>query len=111
MQGLEKLMLERATALLQSGEVDKVIGWKKGESYYDVSPATFTKDNLEGFVYNCFCGANLSKYLVAESKKENKDEIVDVAYAMASSIVGKEIEKGTYDLNVEDYLNKVDSNE
>ena len=41
---------------------------------------------------------------VAESKKEIKDEIVDVAYAMASSIVGKEIEKGTYDLNVEDYL-------
>ncbi|MBR3864532.1 MAG: 4Fe-4S dicluster domain-containing protein [Clostridia bacterium] len=72
MQGLEKLMLEKANALLQSGEVDRVIGWKKGESYYDVSPATFTKDNLEGFVYNCFCGANLSKYLVAESKKEGK---------------------------------------
>jgi len=48
---------------------------------------------------------------VAESKKQIKDEIVDVAYAMASNIVGKEIEKGTYDLNVEDYLNKVDNNE
>lgn len=48
---------------------------------------------------------------VAESKKEIKEEIVDVAYAMASSIVGKEIEKGSYDLKVEDYLNKVDANE
>ena len=72
MQGLEKLMLEKANALLQSGAVDKVISWKRGESYYDVSPATFTKDDLEGFVYNSFCGANLSKYLVAESKKDGK---------------------------------------
>ena len=48
---------------------------------------------------------------VAESQKQIKDEIVDVAYAMASSIVGKEIEKGTYDMNVEDYLKKVDVNE
>ena len=30
---------------------------------------------------------------------------------MASNIVGKEIEKGTYDLDVEDYLKKVDVNE
>lgn len=48
---------------------------------------------------------------VAESQDEIKKEIVDVAYAMASNIVGKEIEKGTYDLNVNDYLNKVDANE
>lgn len=48
---------------------------------------------------------------VAESQKEIKEQIVDVAYAMASNIVNKEIEKGTYELNVEDYLNKVDSDE
>ncbi len=48
---------------------------------------------------------------VAESQQEIKNEIVDVAYAMASNIVGKEIEKGSYDLNVDDYLNKVDANE
>ena len=30
---------------------------------------------------------------------------------MASHIVGKEIEKGTYDLDVEDYLKKVDVDE
>ena len=48
---------------------------------------------------------------VRESQKEIKNEIVDVAYEMASNIVGKEVKKGSYDLNVDDYLNKVDSNE
>ena len=72
MQGLEKIMLARAEELLNSGAVNRVIGWKQGESYYDNSPATFTKDNFDGFVYNGFCGSNLSKYLVNESKKEGK---------------------------------------
>ena len=48
---------------------------------------------------------------IADSQKEIRDEIVEVAYAMASNIVGKEIEKGSYQLNVDDYLNKVDANE
>lgn len=65
-------MLKRATEMLESGEVDRVIGWKKGQFYYDNSPATFTKGNLDGFVYNAFCGANLSKYLVEECKKGGK---------------------------------------
>ena len=70
MQRISELMLAKAKELLDSGKVDRVIGWKKGDFYYDVSPATFTKDNLDGFVYNSFCGANLSKYLVGECKKE-----------------------------------------
>lgn len=48
---------------------------------------------------------------IADSQKEIRDEIVDVAYAMASNIVGKEIEKGSYQLDVDDYLKKVDANE
>ncbi len=72
MQRIEELMLKKAKELLDSGKVDKVIGWKKGEFIYDNSPATFVKDNLEGFVYNYFCGANLSKYLVEECKKGGK---------------------------------------
>lgn len=48
---------------------------------------------------------------IAESQEKIKEEIVEVAYAMASHIVGKEIEKGTYDLDVEDYLKKVDVDE
>ena len=68
-----ELMIKRATELLSNGEVDKVIGWKKGEFYFDPSPATFTNANeLKDFVYNGFCGANLSKYLVEESRKGGK---------------------------------------
>ena len=48
---------------------------------------------------------------IAESENQIKEEIVDVAYAMASNIIGKEIEKGTYDMNVDDYLKKVDVDE
>ena len=72
MQRLSELMLAKAKEILDSGKADRVIGWKQGDFYYDVSPATFTKDNLDGFVYNSFCGANLSKYLVGECKKEGK---------------------------------------
>ena len=58
-------MLERATQLLESGEVARVIGWKKGEFYHDPVPASFeTVEELNEFVYNGFCGANLSKYLI-----------------------------------------------
>ncbi len=48
---------------------------------------------------------------VSESEKEIKNEIVDVAYEMASSIIGKEIAKGTYELDVNEYLNKVVAND
>ncbi len=73
MQELENLMIKKAVELLDGGVVDRVIGWKKGEFYYDNTPATFyKKEELNDFVYNGFCGANLSKYLVAESKKGGK---------------------------------------
>ncbi len=73
---LELKIKERAKELLESGEVKRVIGWKKGEFIYDLSPATFeTAEELEGFTYNWFSGANLSKYLIAESKKEGKTAV------------------------------------
>lgn len=73
MQKLESLIVEKAKNLLSSGEVNRVLGWKKGEMGYDVEPAVFYSENdLENFVYNVFCGANLSKYLVQESKKDGK---------------------------------------
>ena len=66
-------MLEKAKNLLSCGEVNRVLGWKKGELGYDVEPAVFTSEEaLVNFVYNPFCGANLSKYLVQESKKDGK---------------------------------------
>ncbi|MCQ2386846.1 MAG: 4Fe-4S dicluster domain-containing protein [Clostridia bacterium] len=64
-------MQELALKKIASGEVDRVLAWKKGESYFDVSPAIF-KESFDGFTYNAFCGANLSKFLVEETKKEGK---------------------------------------
>ena len=76
MYEVEVKMLERAKALLESGEVARVVGWKKGEFNFDAEPATFeTVESLNEFVYNGFCGANLSKYLIQVSKKEGKTAI------------------------------------
>lgn len=76
MKDVELKMTERAKELLESGEVARVIGWKKGEFCFDPVPAAFENvAELEGFVYNGFCGANLSKYLIQMSKKEGKTAI------------------------------------
>jgi len=69
---MQELIL-RAKALLSSGEVARVLGWRKGEHVYDPEPAFFeTEDALSEFVYNGFCGANLSKYMIEASKLEGK---------------------------------------
>ena len=76
MKDVELKMLERAKQLLESGEVARVVGWKKGDFCYDPSPATFESvEELDGFVYNWFCGANLSKYLIQIAKKEGKTAV------------------------------------
>ena len=76
MKDVELKMLERAKELLSSGEVARVIGWKKGEFEFDPIPASFeTVEELDNFVYNYFCGANLSKYLIQMSKKEGKTAV------------------------------------
>lgn len=76
MTELETKIIEKAKELLTSGEVARVVGWKKGEFYHDPSPATFeTVESLSEFVYNDFCGANLSKYLIEISKKEGKTAV------------------------------------
>ena len=66
-------LINKAKALLESGEVARVLGWKKGEYVYDPEPAFFeTAESLKDFVYNGFCGANLSKYMIEAGKKEGK---------------------------------------
>ena len=72
MQAIMNEAKAKAIELLEKGEVSRVIGWKEGDFCYDCSPATFTKENIDKFVYTEFCGANLSKYLIEESKKEGK---------------------------------------
>ena len=65
------VLIEKAASLLSNGTVQCVLGWKKGEFVYDITPAVFTdaKDLEENFVWNDFCGANFSKYLVAQTRK------------------------------------------
>ena len=76
MKEVQLKALERAKALLESGEVARVVGWKKGDFCFDPSPATFESvEELNDFVYDWFCGANLSKYLIAISKKEGKTAV------------------------------------
>ena len=70
MQGVK----EKAIQLLKDQTVDRVIGWRAGEFFYDLTPGCFTSvEEVErDFVYSVFSGANLSKYLIAESRKGGK---------------------------------------
>ena len=69
MQGL----INRMKELLESGEVNRVLGWKKGDLPYNPEPAFFNSaEELSEFVYDGFCGANLSKYMIAASALEGK---------------------------------------
>lgn len=67
-------MVQKALSLLKDGVIDRVLGWKRGEFVYDVTPGVFhSPEELESeFVYDDFCGANLSKYLIAETKKPGR---------------------------------------
>lgn len=72
------ILLQKALTLWEAGQVDAVLGWQKGEFCYDVTPALFTKvgDLKEKFVYNDFCGANFSKYLIGAVRESKKAILV-----------------------------------
>ena len=71
---MEKKLIERAKELLTSGEAVRVLGWKRGDMSYNPEPGFFENEQEleEQFVYDGFCGANLSKYMIEASKKEGK---------------------------------------
>ena len=72
MQELKK----RAKELLKSEEVVRVLGWRIGDLPYNPEPAYFTnEEDLDAFVYDEFCGANLSKYLIEASKLDGKTAV------------------------------------
>ena len=66
-----KTLCERAMPMLGDGTVAAVLGWKRGEFDYDMTPAVFTtaEELAENFIYNDFCGANLSKYLLKKTRE------------------------------------------
>ena len=62
-------LISRLTELFGEGKIDRVIGWKKGDLSYNPEPAYFNSaDELSEFVYDGFCGANLSKYMIEAAK-------------------------------------------
>jgi len=70
MQKITKSQLvDKAVSLLADGTVSAVLGWSMGEFSYDVTPRIFTTEDdiRKSFVFNDFCGANLSKYLVSKT--------------------------------------------
>ncbi|MBQ3100528.1 MAG: 4Fe-4S dicluster domain-containing protein [Clostridia bacterium] len=69
-----EMLIAKASELLSNGTVDRVYAWKRGEFAYDVTPALFTsvEEMEKDFVYDDFCGANFSKYLVRETIKDGK---------------------------------------
>ena len=73
---MQEKLIARAKELLAEGKVRKVVGWRKGLFDYDVTPSVFTsaEDLEQNFVFNEFCGANLSKYLV-KITRENEQRI------------------------------------
>ena len=66
-------LINRAKELLADGTVARVLGWRAGDLPYNPEPAYFeTAESLSDFVYNGFCGANLSKYMIEASQLEGK---------------------------------------
>lgn len=70
---LEQALVSRAKELLAAGQVRRVLGWKKGDLGYNPEPGYFEREEELGeFVYDGFCGANLSKYMIEASRQEGR---------------------------------------
>ena len=62
---------ETLTHWLQSGQVDRVLGWKEGDMTGLREPAFFENaEELKSLCYDAFCGPNLSKFLIAAGEKD-----------------------------------------
>ena len=87
-----EILVSKALELLANGTVDRVLGWKAGEFDYDVTPAVFgSADEIEkDFVWNDFCGANFSKYLIKETAKSENRVAVFLKPRSEERRVGKE---------------------
>jgi formate dehydrogenase subunit beta len=73
MQRTFDVIKKRAEELLADGTVNRVIGWKAGDTFYDPTPAVFTSaEELSELVYDSFCASSLVKYLIDATKEEGK---------------------------------------
>ena len=70
-------LIKRMKELMADGTVQRVLGWKKGDLGYNPEPHYFSSaEELDEFIYDGFCGANLSKYMIEGSKLEGKTLIL-----------------------------------
>ncbi len=71
---MQERLKQKAIELLQNGTVDQILGWKTGVFSYDVTPAVFSSAEAiqRELVFSPFCGANLSKYCISQSRKGGK---------------------------------------
>ena len=70
-------IISRLTELFAEGKINRVLGWKKGDLSYNPEPAYFeSAEALKDFVYDGFCGANLSKYFIQGSAFEGVTAIL-----------------------------------
>ena len=70
---IREKLIARAKELLSSGTVTRVLAWKRGEFCYDLTPGLFqSAEELDkDFDFGDFAAPNLSKYLIAETRKED----------------------------------------
>lgn len=66
-------LITRIKELLADGTVVRAIGWRAGDLGYNPEPAYFNSvEDMDNFVYDGFCGANLSKMMIEAGKLEGK---------------------------------------
>lgn len=71
-------LITRAKELLADGTVARVLGWKAGDLSYNPEPAYFyTEEDFKDFVYNGFCGANLSKYMIDPARIKTRAGVIE----------------------------------
>ena len=79
MQKTAGLIKKKALELLENGTVSKVLAWSRsGDFIYEVSPSFFEKDDIDDMIYDSFCAANLSKYLIKACKEQTEGKILVV---------------------------------
>lgn len=66
-------LITRIKELLADKTVDRAIGWRAGDLGCNPEPAYFNSvEDMDKFVYDGFCGANLSKMMIEAAKLEGK---------------------------------------
>ena len=77
MQEIAERIRARALELLVNGSVARVLGWEKGETETDRTPALFENaDEMKNFVYDEYTGANLSKFAFKLKRLEGRTLVV-----------------------------------